>query len=83
MLQISITNVLTSLAGQTAFFPFYIGSGKKGSGDTPLSQLVLQKQAFLLQQLVDKLVNKLCYTLAGIKAAAGNNSKLSDISLKD
>ena len=32
---------------------------------------------------MDKLVNKLCYTLAGIKAAAGNNSKLSDISLKD
>ena len=31
---------------------------------------------------MDKLVNKLCYTLAGIKAAAGNNSKLSDISLK-
>ena len=31
---------------------------------------------------MDKLVNKLCYTLAGIKAAAGNNFKLSDISLK-
>ena len=25
-----------SLTGQTAFFPFYIGSGKAGSGDTPL-----------------------------------------------
>ena len=32
---------------------------------------------------MDKLVIKLCYTLAGIKAAAGNNFKLSDISLKD
>ena len=35
-----------SLAGQTAFFPFYIGSGKKGSGDTPLANLFCISKLF-------------------------------------
>ena len=40
------TQYYRSLAGQTAFFPFYIGSGKKRSGDTPLANLFCSSKLF-------------------------------------
>ena len=41
-----ITKLDPSLAGQTAFFPFYIESGKKESGDTPLANLFCSSKIF-------------------------------------
>ena len=43
---VKVTQVETSLAGQTDFFPFYIGSGKKGSGDTPFANLFCSSKLF-------------------------------------
>ena len=42
----SILTRLVSQASRTAFFPFYIGLGKKGSGDTPLTDLFCSFKLF-------------------------------------